>query len=105
MALNWLRNGARTCYRLGRICGLDPFALRSALSIPRFFRDWQAYQRRNPSPSLRATFGSLWPVLSDFDAAAGETAGHYFHQDLWAAGKIYAARPSRHVDIGSRLDG
>ncbi|HWF86113.1 MAG TPA: hypothetical protein VG222_14745 [Vicinamibacterales bacterium] len=31
--------------------------------------------------------------------------GHYFHQDLWVAKRIYAARPAAHVDIGSRIDG
>ncbi len=31
--------------------------------------------------------------------------GHYFHQDLWAAKKIFKRRPMTHVDIGSRVDG
>lgn len=29
----------------------------------------------------------------------------YFWQDLWAAKKIIAARPGRHYDVGSRIDG
>lgn len=44
-------------------------------------------------------------ILSDFDEEAGQTKGHYFHQDLLIAQKINQHKPKRHVDIGSRLDG
>jgi SAM-dependent methyltransferase len=44
-------------------------------------------------------------MLGDFDAPAGSARGEYFHQDLWAARKIHAARPAGHVDVGSRIDG
>jgi SAM-dependent methyltransferase len=32
-------------------------------------------------------------------------SGHYFHQDLFVARKIFEEKPVRHVDIGSRTDG
>jgi len=54
---------------------------------------------------MRIRLESLWPILSDYDESAGATTDYYFHQDLWAARKIYAVKPSRHVDIGSRIDG
>ena len=31
--------------------------------------------------------------------------GHYFHQDLYVAQKIYSRNPVKHVDVGSRVDG
>jgi SAM-dependent methyltransferase len=31
--------------------------------------------------------------------------GHYFHQDLLIAQKIFQSNPTRHIDIGSRIDG
>jgi hypothetical protein len=31
--------------------------------------------------------------------------GAYFHQDLWAARKIFQRNPEEHFDIGSRFDG
>ncbi|AEF85541.1 conserved hypothetical protein [Treponema primitia ZAS-2] len=31
--------------------------------------------------------------------------GHYFHQDLLVARKIYINNPHNHIDIGSRIDG
>jgi hypothetical protein len=46
----------------------------------------------------------LYPAYRDRFGEAG-TLGQYFHQDLWAARKIFAARPARHVDVGSRIDG
>lgn len=36
---------------------------------------------------------------------AGVMSGHYFHQDLLVAKRIYNEKPVRHVDIGSRIDG
>jgi hypothetical protein len=36
---------------------------------------------------------------------AGEAKGHYFHQDLYEAQKIYENNAIKHVYIGSRIDG
>jgi len=47
----------------------------------------------------------MFPILTDREAAAGTASGSYFHQDLWAARKIFERRPEAHVDIGSRIDG
>jgi hypothetical protein len=46
----------------------------------------------------------LWPIYRDRFKEAADL-GEYFHQDLWAARKVFAARPARHVDVGSRIDG
>jgi len=47
----------------------------------------------------------LYPALKDRFAPAGHLDAHYFRQDLWVAGRIMAAQPSVHVDVGSRFDG
>jgi SAM-dependent methyltransferase len=36
---------------------------------------------------------------------SGTASGHYFHQDLLIAKKIYIQNPVKHVDVGSRVDG
>lgn len=46
-----------------------------------------------------------YAILSDYDDKAGSAGGHYFHQDLLVAGFIAKAKPKRHVDVGSRIDG
>lgn len=96
-----LIKGVRLCQALG----FDPRKLLSLAYVGKYISDLRTYQRRNAHASLRISFGSLWPVLSDFGRVAGTASGHYFHQDLWAARKIYSVRPLRHVDIGSRIDG
>lgn len=38
-------------------------------------------------------------------APAGQAQGQYFHQDLLVAREIFHRNPTRHIDIGSRVDG
>ncbi len=49
--------------------------------------------------------GIPFPILYDKKENGGSAKGHYFHQDLYVAKKIYEKKPIRHVDIGSRVDG
>jgi hypothetical protein len=44
-------------------------------------------------------------ILEDFADNAGVAKGHYFHQDLLVAKYIFEAKPERHIDVGSRVDG
>lgn len=54
--------------------------------------------------------GSGWkikftmPSLYDMYENSGIASGHYFHQDLYVAQRIYQKQPSKHVDIGSRVE-
>lgn len=45
------------------------------------------------------------PCLEDRYAEGGTARGHYFHQDLWVARRVFQNNPERHLDIGSRVDG
>lgn len=53
----------------------------------------------------RFAFGKPYPCLNDRFAESGVAKGHYFHQDLLVAQKVYDNKPSKHVDVGSRVDG
>lgn len=46
-----------------------------------------------------------YAIFSDYDDQAGSISTHYFHQDLLVASFINKNNPSRHIDIGSRIDG
>jgi SAM-dependent methyltransferase len=46
-----------------------------------------------------------FPILYDYADQAGSARGHYFHQDLLVASLIHEAKPVRHIDVGSRIDG
>jgi hypothetical protein len=49
--------------------------------------------------------GTPWPIINEWQKAGGIAGGDYFHQDIWAARKIFERNPSRHIDVGSRVDG
>ena len=86
--------------------GVDPLrTLRGMKNIPRYLRDLAAYRRAAAGGRFPLRLGALYPILADYDDAAGGASGHYFHQDLWAARKIFARRPAAHIDVGSRIDG
>ncbi len=49
--------------------------------------------------------GKLYPCIEDRFKQSGDASGHYFHQDLLVANRIFINNPAKHVDIGSRVDG
>ena len=59
----------------------------------------------NGSSARDFEFGQAHPCLEDRKSAGGSARGHYFHQDLLVAQKIFEAKPERHLDVGSRIDG
>lgn len=50
-------------------------------------------------------FGKRKAILNERFEESGIMKGHYFHQDLLIARKIFLNNPVKHVDIGSRTDG
>lgn len=80
--------------------GVDILKLfRSVRGIPRYVRDLFRFRS--------AYSGRLeWlPCLHDWYEEGGATKNEYFWQDLLVARKIFAEKPVKHVDIGSRVDG
>ena len=78
----------------------------SITSFPNFFSDINKYKKSEESEfKLPFKYSNLFPALSDKKSDAGVASGHYFHQDLWAAKKIYQKRTENHVDIGSSIEG
>lgn len=73
--------------------------LRSLRGLPRYVRDFFSFR------SIYTGRLELLPCLDDWNDEGGTTKSEYFWQDLLVARMIFAARPERHVDIGSRVDG
>src|SRR5258708_3506518 len=94
-------------YRLARgLTGVDPRRTWTTVrAIPRFLRDLAEFRSRHSFAPFQLRVRHLYPIVDDYNSGAGTASGHYFHQDLWAARRIYARRPARHVDVGSRIDG
>lgn len=70
-----------------------------------FYRDYSELKRQAKRSKEPFPLGKLYPCLDEKDDQSGTASGHYFHQDLLVAQKIFYNRPERHVDIGSRIDG
>jgi hypothetical protein len=80
--------------------GVDPRKMiRSLRGLPRYFRDLVAFRNDYKGPV------EFVPCLHDWYEEGGSTKDEYFWQDLLAARMIFEAKPEKHVDIGSRVDG
>jgi len=80
--------------------GIDPRKmLRSLWGMLRYVRDLFRF-RSSYTGRLQ-----LLPCLHDWYEEGGMTKSKYFWQDLLVARMIFAAKPEKHVDIGSRVDG
>lgn len=98
----------RTATRALDLATLGGLNLRQAWllrRLPRFLREARLYRRAASRGPFPLDSRELEPILGDYSAEAGVATGHYFHQDLWAARRIYHRRPAQHVDVGSRIDG
>lgn len=73
--------------------------LRSMRGIPRFAVDFWRF-RKNYQGTL-----NWMPCLHDRYEEGGATKSEYFWQDLLVARWIFEAKPVKHVDVGSRVDG
>ena len=95
----------RRTFTLLALLGFDAKVFAGFLSgLPRFLVDYRRMKQQRGT-NTEFSFGTLTPVLGEWTQASGSSSGAYFHQDLLVARKIYEARPARHIDIGSRIDG
>lgn len=69
------------------------------LNLPRFLSQRKQWLKQG------GQITRSYRILTDYADTAGAAKGHYYHQDLLVASLIADAKPRRHVDIGSRIDG
>jgi SAM-dependent methyltransferase len=87
--------------------GFDAKKFLHATTFKRFswyYSDLKELKRQKGSDNT-FSFASDYPILSDRNKEGGTMNGHYFHQDLLVARLINQAKPTKHLDIGSRTDG
>lgn len=86
-----------------RNAGIHPQRILSALrGWRRYVRDRAAFRRTGNQNAF--AWGKELPILTEWDESSG-ALGTYFYQDQLVARWIHEDSPTRHVDVGSRLDG
>lgn len=86
--------------------GIDFLKLFDAFrGISFVINDYIHLKRANNNSKNPWIFKLTMPNLADKYAVSGIAEGHYFHQDMLVARKIFERNPRRHVDVGSRIDG
>jgi Caenorhabditis protein of unknown function, DUF268 len=68
----------------------------------RYVSDRSTFRRMAGAGAM--AWGDEQPMLTEWEESSG-SLGPYFYQDLTVAKWIRGDAPSRHVDVGSRLDG
>ena len=82
-----------------RLLGLMPLKVNWLVRIPRYLRERKKFMEKGGAIS------NTFPILGEYGDSAGSANGHYFHQDLLVSQFIFQMNPTRHIDIGSRIDG
>jgi uncharacterized protein DUF268 len=96
----------RAAYRLSVDMGLDPRKiLRRISNLPRFLSDLRTLRKQARKSDAAFPITRFYPCLDDWSDQAGSASGHYFHQDLLIARRVFETAPKCHVDVGSRVDG
>lgn len=89
------------------------WSLNFGLDIPKFLairrfpgvvKEFFVLKRQNKDAESGWQIKFTMPSLFDRYENSGVASGHYFHQDLLVAQKIYQRQPEKHVDIGSRVE-
>ncbi|MBO0952311.1 DUF268 domain-containing protein [Fibrella forsythiae] len=95
----------RSLYSIITFFGIDPLRFwGNVQGIGWFWRDYRLFkQKAGSNPAF--PIDSFYVLLGDKKDNSGSAKGHYFHQDLLIAQRVFANAPTKHVDVGSRVDG
>ena len=74
------------------------------MNLPAYCANYRAFRKHSNGPTL-FKIGRKFPQLFDRTKQSGTAKGHYFHQDLLIANRIFLDNPARHADVGSRING
>jgi SAM-dependent methyltransferase len=93
-------------YKILLLFGINPLKSISFLKgLPFYICDLRTLKSQKGSAVREFPFGKPYPCLEERFGESGTAKGHYFHQDLLVARRIYLNNPSIHVDIGSSFEG
>jgi SAM-dependent methyltransferase len=73
--------------------------------MPLYLRNYMLIKKQAGQDIHEFPFGKMYPCVEDRYKESGDASGHYFHQDLLVAQRVFQNHPLKHVDVGSRIDG
>jgi hypothetical protein len=79
--------------------GLNFLKLKNIFYFPKYIKELLIFIFKGGHVSFPS------PVLGEHSSHSGSFDKQYFYQDLIIANYIYKNKPTRHIDIGSRVDG
>lgn len=86
--------------------GIDALKfIRAFRGLPVIIKEYYSIKKLNKMDGGKYKIRFAVPILDEKYTESGIASGHYFHQDLLVARKIFQRQPATHVDIGSRVDG
>jgi hypothetical protein len=89
-----------------REIGIDPRKFIRALQVfPTLLREYLVLKEQNERNGSKWNVYLTQPRFQERYESSGTASGHYFHQDLLVARRIFERQPAKHVDVGSRVDG
>lgn len=104
--VRYFRDLIKKIYVIGMQFGIDPRKTAYSLAgVPFYFRDLIKFYIQKNNSQVNMPFAKPDPILSERFVENGHPRGHYFHQDLLVARRIFSLNPYKHVDVGSRMDG
>lgn len=78
---------------------------RHPLSAYQFSKEYSAFKKQNSICKTDLPITRIKPHLEDRNSNAAEFGIHYTNQDLHVANRIFQNAPSRHLDVGSSING
>ena len=86
--------------------GINPIkVIETFIRYPSFISDYIKFKKNSVDNSIEFPINIFFPCIHDKYEESGQANGHYFHQDLFVANRIFSECPKDHYDIGSRIDG
>jgi len=85
--------------------GIDVRKLLAIRRFPGVVKEYFILKGQNADTGSKWDLKFTMPSLYDRYDESGGASGHYFHQDLLVAQKIFKRRPIKHVDVGSSIEG
>ena len=85
--------------------GVDIAKLLAVRRFPGVVKEFFMLKKQNKCTASGWKLKFTMPSLYDMYEDSGVASGHYFHQDLLVAQRIFTRKPVRHVDIASRVEG